>query len=309
MLAKVLNALLSQISSAYRQRQMANSLRSRISALTPAPFERRVAGPRNCHVEDYLTNDVLWAAVSSCDIDWAEKHPISKVSFHKDYSKASQHEYLVFQCHFPNDPEHYYLKLERPRDDGQDPEQDNADIQAASSATESSYEGSPASFKKDDIQAFDRWQYISEKNSKLHLLLSFRPRDVVTILDVAVLASVANTASPFYQLTRRQCFWYAFATYEIILKVFGAQDVDFGRVVVNEEGSPENEGLRKQQELSKRVVERGKWYFAINDPQALIRDVDSLRVKFEDDLRNVKQSVSICSASACLVLCHSYLFL
>ncbi|KAH6911537.1 hypothetical protein BKA70DRAFT_1268022 [Coprinopsis sp. MPI-PUGE-AT-0042] len=305
MLAKVYSAVLSQISPSYRRRRMDDALRSRFSTLTPVPFEGKVAAPRNCHVVDYYNDYVFWAAVTSFDLDGTANHPITNISFHKDYSKTSQHEYIVLQLSVPGDPSPYYLKLECTRDDGQhndlslaaatptEPSSiplDNSDIQTSPSTL--SLATILSSFKKGNVKALDRYQYLLEEESKKNLLISFKPRNIITTVDVAVLAMVVHTAAPFYTLMRHQCFWFAYVNYEILVKVFGVTGTDANRVVIVEEGSPDNkEWERQQQEIHKKSVERGKWYVAINNSEDLIRNVDSLKVQFEAEVAKVKQKL------------------
>ncbi|KAH6909239.1 hypothetical protein BKA70DRAFT_1426373 [Coprinopsis sp. MPI-PUGE-AT-0042] len=293
MLSKVYDFVLSQVSPAYHKRRMEAALKYRHAALQPAPHEGHLAGPKTRAVEDYYETDVFNSVVNSLDPEWITNHKVTGVSFHKDPNTLSKHEYVVLRCSFPGDPAPFYIRLERthepnisapPFDEENSPTEPSTDAPKKTTMDRSptSTFASTGALKKGHYLALDQFQYVLEDAFRYDQVQCFVPRDEVTILDVAVLACVLHTDSPRYELLRRQCFWFAYMIYEIIFKVFGANDSSVeGLVPVSD----------KEHKVEK-AMGRGKWIVPINKPSELLENLEALTTKFEVEIVKARDTVN-----------------
>ncbi|KAH6909237.1 hypothetical protein BKA70DRAFT_1222114 [Coprinopsis sp. MPI-PUGE-AT-0042] len=220
----------------------------------------------------YYETDVYNSAVNSLDLEWIEKHKVTGISFHKEPNTLSKHEYIGLRCSFPLPS---ISVLNGP----------TSLVSLPSLPVEGSPQQSlPQSLKKGRYGALDQFQYALEDDFGRDQIQWFVPLNPVTILDVAVLARVLHADSPRYELLRRQCFWFAYMIYEIVLRVFKANDSSVEGLVP----------VSYKEHNAEKAMGRGKWIVPINDPSELLENLEALTDKFKVEIDKAKEKINRC---------------
>ncbi|KAH6903824.1 hypothetical protein BKA70DRAFT_1227180 [Coprinopsis sp. MPI-PUGE-AT-0042] len=131
----------------------------------------------------------------------------------------------------------------------------------------------------DGYRRLDLFHFVLEEDAAKGRLVQFEPRKPPSILDIAVLACVVHAARPQEQLVERQCLWYAYMVYEILLKVFGAQRPPEEHVVLVESTDKDDKHGRMQSKHKPR-----RCIASVVNPSELLKDRSLLEKKFEADV-------------------------
>ncbi|KAH6902629.1 hypothetical protein BKA70DRAFT_641416, partial [Coprinopsis sp. MPI-PUGE-AT-0042] len=255
-LTKSLHLYLYAVSAMYRRGVRMRALRFRQEALKPSYIEGTLAGPFRRPVETYCWSDIYVASYESGDMRWEDMRRVTRVSLHKEPGKLGS-EYVVLQCLFPGDDSPFYIKVQRIWEPGKVLTEEDSD----------------------DRSRLDTFHFVLEEDAAKGRLVQFEPREPLCILDAAVLACTVHTARPREQLVGRQCFWYGFMFYEILLKVFGAQRSEEHVVLVD---STTNKGGKNGRLQAKQKPRR--CIASVANPSDLSNDLALFKEKFEADV-------------------------
>lgn len=307
MIAKAYQFILSVVSPVYRRLRMEESLRKRADALQPSPHEGYLLSP-NKRSADEMKKVGIYNSIRNWGLDgtsWEVGHSVEAVGVNKDSGTIANHEYGVVRIRHPNDASAapFCLKVERIPATEERKEGDELDNEDSSAVTTSvsfkpSCSGSSLSLPhvsalaKGAYPAQDQFHLITGDMANATNLVQFEPATRIDLLDVVILAVTIHHYRPKYTLLEHQCYWFAFALYEILHQVSGAKgDPASQSIEVRVCGGEEPSTSIELPRLNRRHPRQGRLFIKSNNPPAVREDLEAIKAIYLDEIRSARDEL------------------